>query len=105
MFDLQGWADTSYTVAECRAGEKFCIEFLTGEEKETLRDCWDPAYYDKYDYVGCQVTQSCFRGACYNTTVCICEVDMTYTTGATVARWLNYRLINSSHLFIRIDLS
>ncbi len=51
---FQGWEETEYQVTECRAEEHFCIEFLSTSEKETLRDCWNPAYYNKYNYTGCQ---------------------------------------------------
>ena len=38
-------------------------------------DCFNPVAYNKFNYTGCEVTQSCWDGKCFNSTVCICEVS------------------------------
>ena len=38
-------------------------------------DCFNPVAYNKFNYTGCEMTQSCWDGKCFNSTVCICEVS------------------------------
>ncbi|XP_023337708.1 uncharacterized protein LOC111708533 [Eurytemora carolleeae] len=70
------WEDDSIEEKACSADENFCIEFTSLESDHVLRDCWNPTEYNKYNFTGCETTQSCFRGGCYNATVCICQDDL-----------------------------
>lgn len=70
------WEEEKYTPKECNKGENFCIEATSGNSTHVYRDCWNPESYNKFNYTGCETTQSCFEGQCFNATVCVCDEDL-----------------------------
>merc|ERR1712131_203649 len=70
------WEEADYKTKACQKEENYCIEFTSLESEHVLRDCWDPAVYNKYNFTGCKETQACYRGSCFNSTVCICQDDL-----------------------------
>jgi len=71
-----GWDEYEYTEVACTKDDNYCIEFTSVESNNTWADCFNPATYNKYNYTGCETTQSCWDGKCFNSTVCVCEDNL-----------------------------